>query len=128
MKHSESKGKMMLHTVAQTSFSPGELRLLLRWQRDWEHCPYPGCSLSRRRRQNSLVPLTPNKISGTTRCSRDSRSCLFCLWCLPASLIHLSLLQKVIRINIRLTEASQLLAVLMRKVHPMEQRGMGLGP
>lgn len=42
MKHSESKGKMMLRTVAQTSFPPGELKTGAETAEGWGAVPLPG--------------------------------------------------------------------------------------
>ena len=116
-------GKMMLHTIARTSFPPDELTTIAEAVGELRAVPLPGVLSVK---EEVLKPTRPPslwiKSSGKTRHSRDSHLCFFCPWCFPASLIHLSLLQKVVRISIRLTEASQPLAVLMRMVHPMEQR------
>ena len=129
MKNSESKGKMMLRTVAQTSFPPGELKTVAETAEGLGAVPLPGVlsvkeEASKLTRPPSLqikLQEQPGTTETLTPASSASRASL------PHSSISL-LLQKVIRISTRLTEASQLLAVLMRMFHPMEQRGRGLGP
>lgn len=120
-------GQMMLHTIPQISFPPDELKPTAEAAGELRAVPLPGVlSVKEEVSKSTTSPhLRQIKSPETTRHSRNSHLHFFCLRCFPVSVIQLSLLQKAIRISIRLTEASQSLAVWVGHSIPWS-RGMGL--